>query len=245
MGTCLDWHTTITAALPSTLSASTASALAIEWRHAYFDANTARMEAGLPPEDIDTTHRRVLDSLLRSPKYADLAPTFTPTAIDTAITAWHLQKAWPDVSPAIRALKNKNKNGNGNGNGDINDGPRTGYETYVHANGTTRLQLDLVRSADLASHFDMLFSSELLGCYKPAPEAYLTALKLIKRQPEECIMVAAHADDLRGAKAVGMRTVYVHRWTDDVAKDMEIVRRENDAFLEGGMDGLGDVVESL
>ena len=113
---------------------------------------------------------------------------------------------------------------------------------FVHANGTTRLQLDLVRSSGL--EFDMLFSSELLGCYKPAPENYQKVLELLKLKAEECVTVAAHAYDLRGAKAVGMKTVYVRRWTDDVREDQEEVRKENDAYLED-MRGLEEVLLKL
>ncbi len=90
----------------------------------------------------------------------------------------------------------------------------------------------------------MLFSSELLGCYKPAAENYLKVLELLKRSPEECVTVAAHASDLRGAKAVGMRTVYVRRWTDDVREDQEVVRGENDEYLED-MRGLESVIAEM
>jgi FMN phosphatase YigB (HAD superfamily) len=117
------------------------------------------------------------------------------------------------VSEALRKLKEEH-----------------GYEIYVHANGTTRLQLNLIRSSGLK--FDMLFSSQLLGCYKPAPENYHRALELLKLRAEECVTVAAHTSDLRGAKAVSMRTVYVRRWTDDVLEDQEVIRRENDVYLE-------------
>lgn len=109
----------------------------------------------------------------------------------------------------------------------------------MHANGTTRLQLNLVRSASLK--FDMLFSSELLGWYKPAPDNYHKALELLKLRPEECVTVAAHAYDLRGAKAVGMKTVYVRRWTDDIREDQELIRGENDAYLED----MGELDEAI
>ena len=56
-------------------------------------------------------------------------------------------------------------------------------------------------------------------------------MKLLRFKPEECVMVAAHASDLRGAKAVGMKTVYVHRWTDDIREDQDAVKKENDAYL--------------
>jgi 2-haloalkanoic acid dehalogenase type II len=211
MGTCLDWHSSILSVLPPSLSQDVKSEFALEWRQAYFDANVARSRNGKPPEDIDITHRRTLLEVLE--KHPDLKPLFTHDIKVKAVAAWHGQKAWPDVSEAIRKLKEER-----------------GWETYVHANGTTRLQLNLVRSAGLK--FDMLFSSELLGCYKPAPQNYHRVLELLKLRPEECVTVAAHAYDLRGAKAVGMKTIYIRRWTDDILEDQEVIRGENDAYLE-------------
>ena len=90
----------------------------------------------------------------------------------------------------------------------------------------------------------MLFSSALLGFYKPHAEAYMKALALIKLKPEEVVLVAAHAYDLRGAQKVGMRTVYVRRWTDDVDEDMEKVKNEFDAFLEN-MEDLSNIIKSM
>lgn len=150
MATCLDWHSSIITTLPSALPPDASSNFALEWRQAYFDANAARLHTGKPPENIDTTHRRVLNEVLD--KHSDIKPLFTEEVKAKAVKAWHAQKAWPDVRDAVRKLKER------------------GWEVFVHANGTTRLQLNLVRPSDL--DFDMLFSSELLGCYKPAPEDY-------------------------------------------------------------------------
>ena len=223
MGTCLDWHSSILPILPSALSQDAKSDFALEWRQTYFDANAARFRNGEPPEDVNATHRRTLLDVLD--KHPDIKSFFTQDVQEKAVAAWHSQKAWPDVSEALRKLKEKH-----------------GWEVYVHANGTTRLQLNLVRSSNLK--FDMLFSSELLGCYKPAPENYHRALELLKLQAEECVTVAAHASDLRGAKAVGMKTVYVRRWTDDVREDQEAIKRENDAYLEG-MRELDEAISKL
>lgn len=54
-------------------------------------------------------------------------------------------------------------------------------------------------------------SAEDARAYKPAPEVYELALDAAGRPAERVLMVAAHAWDLRGAQAVGMRTAYVHR----------------------------------
>lgn len=226
MGTCLNWELSIVAALPSQIPKPTRSALAIEWRHDYFDYNARRLADGLPPEDIDISMRNTLDVLLGKPAHKQWKDHFDQDAYDRVIRAWHDMSAWPDVAPAIKQLKS------------------LGYEVFVFANGTTRLQLDLCRSSGL--EFDMLFSSQLLGHIKPDRRSYLKVLDVLKYRPEETVMVACHAYDNRGAKAVGMRTVYVRRWTDDVNEDMAVVRGEDDEFLdEGGMQGLVEAVGRL
>ena len=222
MGTCLDWHTGATNVLPQSITEVERSKLALEWRQDYFDSNNARLAANKPPEDIDITLQNTLDTLLvKHPEHEHL---FDEQTKHRCVIAWHSMPAWPEVSQAIKELK------------------AAGYEVFVYANGTTRLQLDLCKSSNLA--FDMLFSSELLGMYKPAPESYRKALQLVKVKPDECVMVAAHAYDVRGASKAGMKTVYIHRWTDDINEDMEVVKLENDFFLED-MKSLATVVQRL
>jgi len=72
--------------------------------------------------------------------------------------------------------------------------------SIVLANGTTRNQLRMTASSGL--QFDKLFSSELLGLAKPDPAMYRKVMELLKCKPEECLMVAAHHDDLITAKEV-------------------------------------------
>ncbi|KAL3295618.1 haloacid dehalogenase [Colletotrichum asianum] len=141
------------------------------------------------------------------------------------IDAWHSQSAWPEVQEAIRSVRQD-----------------FGLEVFVHANGTSRLQLDLCRSSGLK--FDMLFSSQLLALYKPNLGAYRKALDLIDAKAEEVLMVAAHAYDLRAAKNLGMKTIYIHRWTDDIDEDMVEVKNEFDVFLEG-MQNLPDAIKKV
>ena len=222
MGTCLDWHSSIVPVLPHDMSEQDRSGFALEWRQAYLDLSAGRGRDGLPPQDVDVTYRQALkDTLERHP---DVKSLFTEELQVKTVTQWHYEPAWPDVPAALKELRQR------------------GYEIFVHANSTTRLQLDLCRSSGL--EFDMLFSSELLGVYKPARGSFEKVLKLIRRKPEECVMVAAHAWDTAGARAVGMKTVYIRRWTDDIREDMAVVRTQNDAFLED-MSELADVVSRL
>ncbi|KAJ6507741.1 (S)-2-haloacid dehalogenase IVA [Mycena vitilis] len=219
MGTCLDWHTSISNALPHTIPEDRRSRFALEWRQTYFDYNAARLRAGEPPEDIDISPQ----DPAQPPVHPRVVPP--PTRLRPRRRAWHRQPAWPDVRPALERLR----------------AHANGYELFVHANGTTRLQLDLVAFAGLRGCFDALFSSELLGVLKPAPENYEKCLGLLRYKPAECVTVAAHAYDTRGAKKVGMKTVYVYRWTDDVREDQEVVRGEHDVYLES-MDQLVEAV---
>lgn len=247
MGTCLDWHSGVVKALPATIPETTRSKLALDWREEFFSELHARSQQNLPPEDIDVTHRRTLLRILSWEAYQEQrqhfvgidgstnAPpdggTVTGSSIEVAVQAWHNMASWPDVLPALTALKT-----------DL------GLELFVLANGTTRLQLDLVRSSGLEGAFSMLFSSELLGVYKPAPEAYEKAMSLVRVRPEEAVMVAAHAYDLRAAKRLGFKTIYVYRWTDDRSENMDVVRRENDVFLgesDNGMQGLRSAIEAF
>jgi len=223
MGTCLDWHTSVVNSLPSSIPREERSRLALEWRRRYFIENSQRHQQGLFPEDIDITLARVLETVL--PDFPSTSASMSPDVKRKMIQAWHSQPAWPEVGKAIRSLRE-----------DL------GLEVFVHANGTTRLQLDLTRSSGL--DFNMLFSSQLLGVYKPSPVAYQKALELVKLKAEEVVLVAAHAYDLRGAQSVGLKTVYIRRWTDDIDEDMDKVKAEFDAFLDN-METLPVVISKM
>jgi 2-haloacid dehalogenase len=59
--------------------------------------------------------------------------------------------------------------------------------------------------------WDLVLSAELVRRYKPDPEVYLMAPRLLDFRAEEVALVAAHPDDLRAAGAAGLKTVYVPR----------------------------------
>lgn len=211
MGTCLDWYTGIVESFPARISHQIRSELALAWRQAFFDDIHERFDKGLPSEDIDVTHARLLARLVAEDggfPDADL----DEQEQQAAVRAWHRMTAWLDVPEALKRLRSK-------------------FEVFVLANGTTRLQLDLATSSKL--EFNMLFSSQLLGQAKPAPSMYTKALELVGAKPEESIMIAAHAYDLRAAKGVGMRTVYIQRTTEDQHEDMDQVRKDVDLFIDG------------
>ena len=72
-----------------------------------------------------------------------------------------------------------------------------------------RSLLNMAKHAGLP--WDTVLSAELFQHYKPDPEVYLGAARLLGLQPAQVMMVAAHPSDLRAAAACGLRTAYVPR----------------------------------
>ena len=80
-------------------------------------------------------------------------------------------------------------------------------------------------------------SAETVKAYKPAPEVYRLAVDTAGCAPERVLMVAAHAWDLRGARATGMRTAYVRRPVGDPPTNRD--------DFDGRFDTLDDLVTAL
>jgi 2-haloacid dehalogenase len=59
--------------------------------------------------------------------------------------------------------------------------------------------------------WDCVLSAEVFRAYKPSPAAYLGVAKVFDVAPAQVMLVAAHHDDLAGARACGLRTAYVER----------------------------------
>src|SRR5262249_34041070 len=77
------------------------------------------------------------------------------------------------------------------------------------SNGNVSLLVEMAKFAHLP--WDTVLSAELFRHYKPDREVYLGAADLLGCKPEEVMMVAAHPDDLKAARACGLRTAYVPR----------------------------------
>ena len=70
-------------------------------------------------------------------------------------------------------------------------------------------------SAHAGLRWHQVLSAEEAHSYKPDPDVYRLAITNAGCSPDRLLMVAAHAWDLRGAQAVGMRTAYVERPVGD------------------------------
>jgi len=63
--------------------------LAIDWREGFFEEIHHRFQTGEPAEDIDVTHRRVLDRLLQE-RGVD-SQTWDDEVRDKLVQQWHNQ----------------------------------------------------------------------------------------------------------------------------------------------------------
>ncbi|KAF2730710.1 HAD-like protein [Polyplosphaeria fusca] len=226
MGTCCDWLSSLLSLLakcpthPSmTPLGERVRELAIAWREGFFQEIHERFARGDPTEDIDVTHRRVLDRLLEERGVGH--DSWDDGVRNQLVDQWHLQTPWLDVIPALEMLR---RDGN--------------WFLIVLANGTTRLQLDIAQSSGIPFH--MLMSSELLGLTKPDPKIYKRAMELARLPVENCFMLASHLYDLEAAKKVGMTTIYIHRTTEDVGIDISRLTDNPDVDMYFDGRTLGD-----
>lgn len=67
------------------------------------------------------------------------------------------------------------------------------------------------KNAGLTELFDKRYSVDGVKKFKPHPDTYRMVLDDLAVNPEEVLMVAAHAWDLAGAKNVGLQTAFVKR----------------------------------
>jgi len=109
---------------------------------------------------------------------------------DLLVKAWHRLPGWPDSSEGLNKLKTK-------------------FIIATQSNGNIALMVNMAKYSNL--NWDVILGAEVVGHYKPEPEAYLKACRALRLSPEECMMVAAHDDDLKAASLQGMKTGYVHR----------------------------------
>ncbi|KAK8861285.1 haloacid dehalogenase, type II [Kwoniella newhampshirensis] len=213
MGTCADYTTSLLVLLTSPGSSLPSSVdpreLIKAWRSGFFDT-IFELHARGEEKSVDEVHRIVLDRILAQRGVEE--DVVGRAEREKLVMGWHDQTAWPDAVQGIQRL-------------------RTKYDCVVVANGTTRLQLDIVSSSRLPFH--ALFSSQLIGHTKPDPKMYCRSMELLRREPAQVAMVAAHAYDLRAAKAVGMRTIYIQRDTEDPDEDMALIQSEVDLFVDG------------
>lgn len=267
-GTVVDWRTSIEAALNRALAAKTASpafpslpaalqararellasgggggddagtecmpttwpaGFAAQWCASYGRFTRSFVPGVTPWKDVDTHHRDSLASLLER---WGLGGLFTDAEVLELSGAWHALEPWPDSAPGIRRLRAR------------------GLVAATLSNGNRSLLRDLdTRGPGPGLGFDRIISAEDFGAYKPHPSTYLGAAEALGVRPDQVAMVAAHLGDLEGARACGLRTVYVERageeeWGEDEDRYKD-ARRWVDVWIPLGSGGFVELARRL
>jgi 2-haloacid dehalogenase len=135
---------------------------------------------------LDLLHRENLDRILPRFGVSNLAED----AARNLNLAWHRLPAWPDAPGGLARLKRR-------------------FLLAPVSNGNISLMVDLARRNTFP--WDAILGAEIAGDYKRKPRVYLAACEAFDLPPGECMMVAAHTDDLVAAAKCGLRTGHVAR----------------------------------
>ena len=184
-GTLVDWRSGIAEAFGRSGVPGDPDELADAWRARYIPILEEVNGGARPWGNFDELHLLTLDDLL-----GERGLDLDLEARQRLVEAWHRLDPWPDVRPGLEALRRERV-------------------VATLSNGHVALLVDLARHGDL--RFDCLLSAELAHAYKPVPEVYTTAARLLDVQPSELMLVAAHPWDLEGARGAGLRTAFVDR----------------------------------
>jgi 2-haloacid dehalogenase len=185
-GTVVDWHGSIAREVDAMKLGVSGDAFALAWRAGYQPAMRRVMSGELGWTLIDDLHRMILDELLLR---------FGIDHLDEAQKkhlnkAWHRLAPWPDSVAGLGRLKSR-------------------FMICSLSNGNIGLLADMAKHAGLP--WDCILSAEVFRAYKPDPATYLGVARVFDAAPHEVMLVAAHHDDLAGARACGLRTAYIER----------------------------------
>ncbi|MDB5856749.1 MAG: haloacid dehalogenase, type [Ramlibacter sp.] len=185
-GTVVDWHGSIAREMQQLYPQVDGDAFALAWRAGYRPAMARVMSGELGWTLIDDLHRMVLDAIL---------PRFGLEHLDAPARrhlnrVWHRLDPWPEAVAALQRLKQR-------------------FILTTLSNGNLGLLTRMAKRAGLP--WDCVLSAEVFRAYKPDPATYLGVAKVFELPPARVMLVAAHHDDLAGARACGLRTAYVER----------------------------------
>jgi 2-haloacid dehalogenase len=156
------------------------------WRGLYQPMLSRVRKGELGWTKLDDLHRMSLDRLLVDFGIRGL----DEDEIDHLNRAWHRLDPWPDAVPGLTRLRQR-------------------FILATCSNGNVALMVDMAKRAGLP--WDAILGAEVARHYKPQPEAYLITVEMLGLRPKQCMMVAAHNNDLAAAAGCGLRTAFVPR----------------------------------
>lgn len=206
-GTVVDWRSSIArearlALTPKGFDLDWA-AFADDWRARYQPSMEKIRSGERPFTKLDILHRENLLGVLDAFGVKGLSEA----EIDHLNRAWHRLTPWPDSVTGLSRLKRR-------------------FILATQSNGNVALMVNMAKNARLP--WDVILGAEVCQAYKPQPESYLRAAAFLGLEPHECMMVAAHNNDLAAARDCGLRTAFVLRTNEYGPKQTKDLRAESD-----------------
>lgn len=185
-GTVVDWHGSIAREVDAMNLGVAGGEFALAWRAGYRPAMQRVMSGELGWTLIDDLHRMILDEVLErfGIRHLDEAQKRHLNRV------WHRLDPWPDSVAGLTRLKSR-------------------FTICTLSNGNIGLLTNMAKRAGLP--WDCVLSAEVFRAYKPDPATYLGVARVFDVPPQEVMLVAAHHDDLAGARACGLQTAYIER----------------------------------
>ena len=189
-GTVVDWRTGVAGEVKKIANKY---GITID-SYAFADAWRAEYQPSMEKIRMGNRSFKILD-ILHEENLKKIAPEYHLDQIskddfEYLVTCWHRLPGWPDSSEGLSKLKKK-------------------FIIATQSNGNIALMVNMAKYSNL--NWDVILGAEVTGHYKPEPEAYLKACGALNLKTQECLMVAAHEDDLAAASKQGMKTAFVYR----------------------------------
>ena len=183
-------------------------AFADGWRSKYQPSMSRVRDGEVAWTNLDSLHRASLDEMLE----AFGIEALDAKEKDDLNRAWHRLRPWPDSVEGLTLLRQK-------------------YILATLSNGSVALLVNMARKAGLP--WDAILGAEVTRHYKPQPRCYLMTAELLGLAPHECMLVAAHNDDLVAAGELGFRTAFVPRPTEHGPDQQSDLKAEYDFDVIG------------
>jgi len=207
-GTVFDWSTAVTEALASIAPGHRidAAAFAYDCRTRFMAINGDVIAGRRPWMTADDILAAVMRELCDR---HGLAVTGEQRRL--LETSWQRMPAWPGAREAIAALRTR-----------YIVAPLTILSFSIAVGSSRRNGID----------WDSILSCDILGVYKPDPRCFERATEIVRRDPRNIMMVAAHPSDVRAGVKAGYRSAYLLPKLEDPGED----------YTDTGFDAEFDIV---
>lgn len=159
---------------------------ALDWRALYQPAMETIRSGDRGYVKLDQLHRENLQQLIDGYQL----DTLEERQLDHINRVWHRLQPWADTLPGMNRLRHN-------------------HVLASLSNGNVALMVNMAKHSGIP--WDMILGSETAQGYKPQEKVYIHSADMLGLKPDQCMMVAAHNDDLHVARSLGFKTAYINR----------------------------------